>query len=189
MSEPVFHVELRQFPHVARAFNLTRDEMEARFAAPWRAGRPVELEDRRWDPDRARLTVYEGRALATDEIGLGRGWANATRTGRDATAELLAEPSPVDAFVAELPDRESLPNLIARASARYPQARVSERVALVEQAVWRLLHHGARLTRAGAPVARDQWPAVLLAWEAWSDPDLWLERGSGDDVGDQTRAL
>ena len=31
----VFHVELRQFPHVARVFNLSREELDARFARPW----------------------------------------------------------------------------------------------------------------------------------------------------------
>ena len=76
----MFHVELRQFPHVARAFNLSAEELEARILRRWRGGTELELQDRLWDPRRAKLTVYEGRELEISEIGLGRGWANVTRT-------------------------------------------------------------------------------------------------------------
>jgi hypothetical protein len=184
VSGPVFHVELRQFPNVARAFNLSREELETRFAGPWRAGRPVELNDRRWDPHKARIAVYEGRPLATEEIGLGRGWANATRTGHEVTETVLEQLSAVAAFKAELPERIALPELIGRAGARYPGSRVSERLALAEQAVWELLNERrARLTRAGREVDAGEWSAVLLSWEAWTDLDLALQ--SGDDVGDQ----
>ncbi len=130
--------------------------------------------------------MYEGRPLASEEIGLGRGWANVTRTGREVTAELLKEPSAVDVFTSELPPRAALPELVELAARRYPGSRVSEQLALAEQTVWQLLHAGrARLTRAGAVVHRDQWPAVLLSWEAWTDASVRLE--SGDDVGDQPR--
>ena len=188
MSEPVFHVELRQFPNVARAFNLSRAEFEARIAGPWRAGRTIELDDRRWDPDKARLSVYAGRALAPEEIGLGRGWGNASRTGEEVTERVLAQPSAVESFKAELPPRIALPGVVALAGARYPRARVSERLALAEQAVWELLHERrARLTRSGRALAREDWAVVLLRWDAWTSPELWLE--SGDDVGDQPLAL
>ena len=40
----MFHVELRQFPHVARMFNLSREELEARILGPWLAGRELELD-------------------------------------------------------------------------------------------------------------------------------------------------
>lgn len=86
----MFHVELRQFPHVTRAFNWTAEQLEARIVDPWLAGAPVEWEDRRWAPDRARLTIYEAPELRPDQIGLGRGWANVTKAGVDVTAELLA---------------------------------------------------------------------------------------------------
>jgi hypothetical protein len=188
VSDPVFHVQLRQFPNVGRAFNLSRQELARRFIEPWRGGRPVELDDRRWNPDKARITVYEGRPLATEEIGLGRGWANATRTGREVTSEVLEEPSAVDEFKAELPARIALSELVALAARRYPGSRVSEQLALAEQAVWQLLHEGrARLTRAGATLGREEWSAALLGWGAWTDREVWLE--SGDDVGDQPRSL
>ena len=46
----VFHVELRQFPHQTRAFNLTREELDARILGPWVSAGGVELDDRRWSP-------------------------------------------------------------------------------------------------------------------------------------------
>jgi hypothetical protein len=89
----MFHLELRQFPHLTRAFNLTREELEQRILGPWVAGRAVELNDRRWSPPKARLTVYEGERLGPEEIGLGRGWGNVTRKGKDVTAKLLDQAS------------------------------------------------------------------------------------------------
>jgi hypothetical protein len=176
----VFHVELRQFPHQTRAFNLTREELDARIVRPWVAGEPVALDDRRWSPERGRLTIYEGPALAGDQLGLGRGWANVTREGEDVTARLLAEaahPPAVAELKRELParlaadGRISLARVVELVGERYPQARVSERVALGEQAVWELLHEDAiSLAREGVPVARDQWQAVLISWASWSSP-------------------
>jgi hypothetical protein len=182
---------VRQFPNVARAFNLSRDQLEARIAGPWRAGRPVELHDRRWDPQKARISVYEGRPLAPEELGLGRGWGNATRTAQEVTERVLAAPSPVEGFKAELPERIALTDVVGLAGARYPAARVSERLALSEQAVWELLHERrARLTRSGRPLGHQDWAVVLLRWDAWTSRDVWLEAGSsGDDVGDQPLAL
>jgi hypothetical protein len=174
----VFHVELRQFPHQARAFNLTRNELDARILTPWAAGKPVVLQDREWAPDRARLTIYEGPELETDQLGLGRGWANVARHGEDVTATLLTEfrhPPAVSTFKAEVISRctgesVSIDELVALAGERFPQSRVSERIALCEQAVWELLHEGAvSLAREGAPVAHQQWQATLLDWGAWSN--------------------
>ena len=75
----MFHLELRQFPHVARAFNLSREELDARFARPWANGAVIEYDDRRWAPERARLTDLRGaRASARARSGwaaAGRRWA------------------------------------------------------------------------------------------------------------------
>lgn len=183
----MFHVELRQFPHQARAFNLTREELEARIVAPWTAGRSVELDDRQWSPERARLTIYEGPHLAPDQLGMGRGWQNATRDGQDVTqrelavAEEIQPTAPVAELKREVLDRCAygplpLGRLVEMTHERYPQARVSERVALCEQAVWELLHEGAvGMTRAGAPVAQDAWQGVLLRWEAWSGDAVTIQ--------------
>jgi hypothetical protein len=178
----VFHVELRQFPHQARAFNLTREELDSRILSPWISGGAVELDDRRWSSDRARLTIYEAPHLDTDQLGMGRGWGNATREGTDVTDRLLAEvasPTPVAELKRELLERcaygpLSLPRLVELAGDRYPQSRVSERLALCEQAVWELLHEGAiGMSRGGTLVARAGSAAALGS----------VERGCGDDPG------
>ena len=181
----MFHVELRQFPHQTRAFNLTREELDARILGPWVSGGGVELDDRRWTSDRARLTIYEGPALTGDQLGLGRGWANVTREGEDATERLLAEaahPPPVAELKRELVERSAdgplaLGAVVELAGERYPQSRVSERLALCEQAVWELLHEGAvQVTTAGAPVAREQWQALLLSWATWTGDETTIVR-------------
>jgi hypothetical protein len=182
----VFHIELRQFPHQARAFNLTREQLDARIVSPWVSGGAVELDDRRWSPERAKLSIYEGPHIAPEELGLGRGWANVTRDGQDVTARILTEraaPAPAAELkrqVLELSDYGpvSLRRLVELTGERYPQARASERLALCEQAAWELLHEGAvRLVRAGALVERAGWADVLLHWEAWSGDSVRLERG------------
>src|SRR2546423_8463753 len=113
----MFHVELRQFPHVARAFNLTREELDGRITRRWVQGQMVELDDRRWAPERAKLTIYEGRALAVEEIGLGRGWANVTRTGQAVTDRVLAQ---VRHAIQSPPALEELKREVAGRAARAP---------------------------------------------------------------------
>lgn len=184
----VFHFELRQFPHVARSFNLTREELMARVLEPWAAGRTIELEDREWASDRTRLTILEGPELAMSEIGMGRGWANASRTGVDVTAVLLEEvtvgagggtAAATSALGSELlglcaADWVELPEAVRLAAALYPQARPSEALGLAEQTVWEMLHHG-RLALAladgdGTPreVGRERWQELIMAWGSWS---------------------
>jgi len=174
-------VQLRQFPHVTRAFNLNRGELDARVLGPWAAGASVELNERSWSPDKARLTIYEGPELRTEDIGLGRGWANVTRDGEDVTDRLLAEahrPSAVELFkeqiLARLPIE--LPALVELAGEQHQLARASERLALAEQAVWELLHEGRATlrTQMGATVERDQWQETLLSWATWTDSGLQL---------------
>jgi hypothetical protein len=181
----VFHVELRQFPHQARAFNLTREQLDARIVTPWVAGGAIDLDDRRWTAERAKLTIYEGPELSRDQLGLGRGWANVTRAGEDVTARVLAErarPAPVAELKREVLDRcaygpLTLWRVVELTGERYPQARLSERIALCEQAAWELLHEGTvRLVRAGVRVDRADWQGVLLRWEAWAGDAAALER-------------
>jgi hypothetical protein len=181
----VFHVELRQFPHQARAFNLTREQLDAQILGPWTLGAAVDLDDRRWSPERAKLTIYEGPQLAPEDLGMDRGWGNVTRDGEDVTALVMAEtarPTPVAELKRELLDRAAygpvpLGRVVELSGVRYPQARVSERVALCEQAVWELLHEGAiGLLRAGASVDRGDWQEVLLRWEAWAGDGVRIAR-------------
>jgi hypothetical protein len=178
----VFHVELRQFPHVAREFNLSPEALQARIVAPWVAGQIIELGERKWAPERARLTIYEGPELRTDELGMGRGWSNATRSGTDVTARVLAQTQGDASNVGDLAElklrlleacrggavevRES----VRLAGALRPGARASERLALAEQAVWEMLHTGdLRLLEDGAAVGRDQWQLLLLSWGTWAE--------------------
>jgi hypothetical protein len=181
----VFHVELRQFPHQARAFNLTREQLEARIVTPWMAEGAIDLDDRRWSAERAKLTIYEGPPLSRDQLGLGRGWANVTRAGQDVTARVLAEqarPAPVAELKREVSDwcayrPLTLGRLVELTGERYPQARLSERIALCEQAAWELLHEGTvRLVRGGEAVGKAEWQRVLFRWEAWTGDAVALER-------------
>ncbi|MBV9802177.1 MAG: hypothetical protein JO130_03260 [Solirubrobacterales bacterium] len=180
----MYHVELRQFPHQTRAFNLTRAQLDAQILAPWVSGEAIELHDRRWVPDRARVTIYEGPTLEADQLGLGRGWANVTRDGEDVTAQMLAEraqPPAVAELKRELLDRAAggpvaLALLVEAIGERYPGARVSERIALCEQAVWELLHEGSvQLARTGGPVEREAWQTTLLDWSTWTGDGLTLQ--------------
>jgi hypothetical protein len=186
---PVFHVELKQFPHVARAFNLTLEQLHARIVARWVSQQTIELDDRRWSPERARLTIYEAPELRTDELGLGRGWANVTRVGEDVTERVLAQSR------GEIGDRPAVEQLklqilsvceagplgldrIARlASGMLEGHRASERLALAEQAVWELLHQGkVRLVGADGEVLAADWQTSLLGWATWVTPEqLTLE--------------
>jgi hypothetical protein len=182
----VFHVELRQFPHQARAFNLTREELDARILEPWVSGAPIRLQDRRWTSEKAKLTILEGAELRPDEIGLGRGWNNATKSGQDVTARLLEEQrrslqAPADelkeAIVAACTGSPiALAQVVAVAAAREPQRRPSELLAAAEQAVWELLHAGRlRLLRHSEEVPRERWQPVLLSWPSWTGPEVTVE--------------
>lgn len=193
----MYHIQLRQFPHVTREFNLDAAALRSRILAPWLAGRTVQSGDRRWAPERARLTIYAGRALRPDEIGMGRGWANVTRTGNDVTARLLTKAeaeaeSKSDvaggpAAIGETTSSElqrtkelilaglaterglELRDCVGLAGGPRLGARASEHLALAEQAVWELLHAGGvQLVSGAGAVAPEDWQRVLLDWEAWS---------------------
>lgn len=192
----MYHLELRQFPHVARVFNLTREQLEQRFVRPWLAGSMIEHDDRRWAPERARLKILEGPELPPQELGMGRGWSTATRRSRDVTDVLIAE---ARRGAEARPEVESLKvavqevaataitmqDVMALAAAAHPGWRPSEQLALAEQTVWEMLHQQRlALTASGEPVGRDQWQPILLSWETWSGvgPRIQL-RATGGRAG------
>jgi hypothetical protein len=157
----VFHLELRQFPHSARAFNLTRPELD-RILQPLAAGRQVELDERRWTSGKVKIAVYEAPELPVEEMGMGRGWGNVTKTGEDVTDAVLAEArgevqSPPaldalkDAIVARTADGPiGFDQLLELASGLASDADASQRVELAARAVWELLRDGRlRLAEAG----------------------------------------
>jgi hypothetical protein len=179
----MFHVELRQFPTATRAFNLTREELDARVLAPWLRGDTVELNEHRFSPAKARLAIYEGPELTVGEMGIGRGWGNVTRAGRDVTEQLIAagqEAAVTPAAQATAWLKEEIlrrvaaapvhPHQLLRAmNERYATWRVSDRIAVAESAVWELLHQRRiELLDDGTPLPSGQWEAIVLSWEVWS---------------------
>ena len=53
----MFHVEVRKFPHVARSFNLSEAELNAKILVPWSDGQLVLLGEQKWEPASAKLTI------------------------------------------------------------------------------------------------------------------------------------
>jgi hypothetical protein len=85
-----FHVELRKFPHTAWAFNLGEAELFETLVLPWSRGQWVEMGERKWNPNEARLTVLEGPHLEVGDLAMGRGWGNAQRRSEDVTKRVIA---------------------------------------------------------------------------------------------------
>jgi hypothetical protein len=186
----VFHLELRQFPHVSRAFNLSRDELEAQFARPWCSGLPIQHDERRWEPGKAKLTIYEGPEIALLEMGLGRGWQNVGRTSQEVTETILAQSqraaegrSALEMFKATLRGAArrpvSFPEVLGLAREEFPGSRPSEQLGLAEQAVWELLHQGrVALHGPGGQLNGEAWAAVVMSFDTWigeAEPELMLE--------------
>jgi hypothetical protein len=177
----MYHLELRHFPHVARAFNLSRDELDARFVRPWVAGTIIEFDDRRWSPENTRLKILEGPQLRPDELGMGRGWASATKDSREVTDEVIgqarrgAEARPeVEALKSAVEEVATGPitfqDVMALAAAAHPTWRVSEQLAVAEQAVWEMLHQRRlEMSGGGVPIGSERWQPVLLSWATWAD--------------------
>ena len=172
----MFHVELRKFPHVAREFNLSEEDLRTRILVPWVRGAPVELQERSFTSDRARLTIYEGPAVAAEERGLGRGWSAVTRDGEDVTTRLTEGVRQLVPRAAEAKSKMmaatpiSLSRAVSLVREGHPGCRPSEYLAVAEQAVWELLHEGRiAIVRGGSEVSVDEWESILLAWEQWVD--------------------
>lgn len=176
----MYHLELRQFPHVARIFNLSREELDTRFVGPWITGAIIEHDDRRWAPERCRLKILEGPDLRTEELGMGRGWASAVKSSTDATDRVMAEARrgagarpELETLKAAIQEVAASPvsfqDVMALAAAGHPSWRASEQLALAEQTVWEMLHQGRlEMVVAGAPVARERWQPAVLSWATWA---------------------
>ena len=84
-----FHVEVSSALRHARAFNLDAEELRQAVLEPWLSRRPVELGDRKWNPEESELRVLEGPELSNPELNFGQGWGNAQRSAEDVTARVL----------------------------------------------------------------------------------------------------
>jgi hypothetical protein len=162
----MFHVELRQFPNVARAFNLNQEQLERQILEPWVNVGSVELQDRRWSAGRARLKIYEGPQLGPEQIGLGRGWANVSRAGRDVTEQRLTEFNQAAAHDPRLMRLKAallencrerqldLPAIVALAGELDAALDERQRLALSERAASELLREGLLALTAAGPWTR-----------------------------------
>jgi hypothetical protein len=86
----MFHIELRHFPANFARFNLTEAQLRSMILDRWTKEEWVEVGERKWNPQEAKLTVLEGPEIALDQMTMGRGWRNAQRHGCDVTEEILA---------------------------------------------------------------------------------------------------
>ena len=84
-----YHLELRQFPHVARRFNQSEQQVFA-LAKPWVGEEWIEEAERKWNMNEATLTILEGPKLSMADLAMGRGWRNAQRRSDDVTERVLA---------------------------------------------------------------------------------------------------
>jgi hypothetical protein len=85
----VYHIELRQFPHNLCRFNLTDQALRA-IVEPWASEKFVEVGERKWHPEQARLTILEGPELPLQQLSMGRGWRAAQRQSEDVTQRVIA---------------------------------------------------------------------------------------------------
>jgi hypothetical protein len=84
----VYHLELRQFPHVARRFNQSEQQVLV-LAEPWVGEEWIEEAERKWNMNEATLTILEGPELKMADLAMGRGWRNAQRRSEDVTERVL----------------------------------------------------------------------------------------------------
>jgi hypothetical protein len=87
---PVYHIELRQFPHNHSRFNIDERELRS-LALPWAQGQVIEVGERKWLPQQAKLTILQGPQIPVEQLTMGRGWRTAQREGEDVTERVLAE--------------------------------------------------------------------------------------------------
>jgi hypothetical protein len=154
----VYHVELRQFPHNVCQFNLSPAQLGG-LVTTWVRGEVIDIEDRKWLPQQARLTIVEGPEIPLDQLTMGRGWTVARREGADVTEKLLSEaqqalgiaeipPLPPPAVIAP-PRAAGAPGAAAAQPAASGAAALSDPMALSMQI--------GSLLGADAPALLDAW--------------------------------
>lgn len=84
----MFHIELRHFPHTTSRFNLSEDELR-HIVIPWVRDEWIEVGERKWNPQEAKLTILEGPNLEVQEMAMGRGWKSAKRRSEDVSERVI----------------------------------------------------------------------------------------------------
>jgi hypothetical protein len=84
----MFHIELRHFPHTTSRFNLSEDELR-HIVIPWVRDEWIEVGERKWNPQEAKLTILEGPTLEVQEMAMGRGWKSAKRRSDDVSERVI----------------------------------------------------------------------------------------------------
>jgi hypothetical protein len=87
---PIYHLELNAFPQVATLFNQTGQQVGA-VVISWVQNQIVELDDEKWAPWEAKITIIEGPEIPLGGLSMGRGWKTALREGTDVTEKVLSE--------------------------------------------------------------------------------------------------
>jgi hypothetical protein len=195
----MFHVELRQFPGNFCRFNLTEGQLRTNILHPWARGEWIEMGERKWNPEQAKLTVLEGPEIPLNQLTMGRGWRTAQRQGHDVTERVLAEVH--DAQVAAAPSNE--PDLELQfdslaleiladlggepaplhrtwelAAGRSPDSLPSRSLALAEGAVLSLLRSGliVLLVQEGEPAGRREIEQTAACEVLLRSPESWLQQ-------------
>jgi hypothetical protein len=87
---PVYHLEIRKFPRAVTLYNQTGTQVGA-ILLQWVQDRVIELDDQKWNPLEATITVLESPPIPVDQLSMGRGWRTAQREGTDVTERVLSE--------------------------------------------------------------------------------------------------
>jgi hypothetical protein len=85
----MFHIELRQGIQSVRAFNMSEQQLSARFLAPLLADQEFTYEGHDWTPRKVRIRIFDGPELQTYQLGMGRGWQEVERKYADVTEAVL----------------------------------------------------------------------------------------------------
>ena len=153
-----FHVEIRRGRRWAREFNLDADRLRDEILDPWVTPRAIPLGDRDWEPADCSMRILEGAELSGPDLAFGRGWAQAQRSGRDVTRELVEGAVRESATVAVLAETDS--------------ARQAVLASLREIGVKAVDWAGGAAEAAGP--AHVEPAALVLAVETSAPPRDWL---------------
>jgi hypothetical protein len=101
----MYHLELNEYPHLARVHNVTEQRLQDEVVRPFVRGEIFEIGEHKWIPQRTKLTILEWPEIPLSQLGLGRGWTTAVRRGKDVTAAVLEAARTAQVLADGLPPR------------------------------------------------------------------------------------